>query len=69
MMIEGNPEIKNVFTADVASSLLENPHCLKDKQQRGRKQEYTFTGTPYHAGEKCWVQKKQPKSGVIKCQL
>ena len=32
MMIEGNSEIKNVFPADVASSLWENQCCLKSKQ-------------------------------------
>ena len=32
IMIEGNSEIKNVFTADVASSLRENPYCLKKEQ-------------------------------------
>ena len=31
MMIEGNSEIKNVFPADVASSLWENMYCLKNK--------------------------------------
>ena len=32
MMIEGNSEMKNVFTADGASSLWENPYCSKNKQ-------------------------------------
>ena len=32
MMIEGNSEKKNVFSADVASSLWENMYCLKNKQ-------------------------------------
>ena len=32
MMIEGNSENKNVFSADVASSLWENMYCLKKKQ-------------------------------------
>ena len=31
MMIEGNSEIKNVFPADVASSLWENPVLLKER--------------------------------------
>ena len=31
MMIEGNSEIKNVFLADVASSLWENPVLLKEQ--------------------------------------
>ena len=31
MMIEGNSEIKNVFPADVASSLWENPVLLKEQ--------------------------------------
>ena len=32
MIIDGNSEIKNVLTADVASSLWEKPYCLKKKQ-------------------------------------
>ena len=32
MMIEGNSEIKNVYPADVASSLWENQYCVMIKQ-------------------------------------
>ena len=38
MMIEGNSEIKNVLTADVASSFGENPCSFENKQQSGGKQ-------------------------------
>ena len=50
LMIEGNSEIKNVLTADVASSLQE--------KQIVQKQEISFTRTRCHAWEKLTVQKK-----------
>ena len=37
MMIEANSYIKNVFPADVASSLWETLYCLKNKQQKSTK--------------------------------
>ena len=56
MMIEGNSEIKNVFTADVASSL-ENPYCLKNKQKKWTKARvYVYSDSVLCLG-KCTVQK------------
>ena len=44
MVIEGNSEINNVFTADVASSFWENPCCLKNKQLSGQSKSFRLLG-------------------------
>ena len=47
MMIEGHSEIKNVFPANVTSSLWENLYYRKNKEYSWQKQECTSTWTPY----------------------
>ena len=65
---EGNSEIKNVFTADVASSLWEKPVLLNEQAIKWMKSRvYVYSDSVLCLGKH--VQKMQSKSGIIKCQL
>ena len=60
MMIEGNSEIKNVFPADVASSLWRKPVLLEEQAiKSGQKQECTSARTPCCAWKNSTVHKMQ----------
>ena len=59
MMIEGNSEIKNVFPADVASSLLVKTVLLKEQPTKWTNLECTSIRTPCYAWENSTVQKMQ----------
>ena len=59
MMIERNSEIKNVFPADVTSSLLGKPLLLKEQAKKStRARVYVYSDSVLRLG-KCTVQKMQ----------
>ena len=66
---EGNSYIKNVFLADVASSLWEKHVLLEEQAKKWTKvRVYVYSDSVFCLG-KCTVQKMQSKGGMIKCQL
>ena len=67
MMIEGNSEIKNVFPADVASSLLEKPVLLEEQATRWTKARvYVYSDSVLCLGKQHGPE--DPIERMIKCQ-
>ena len=69
MIIEENSEIKNVFSADIASSLWEKSGLLHDQAMKWRKARVHVYSDSVLCLGKCTVQKMQSKSGMIKCRV
>ena len=69
LVIERNSEIKNVYTADVASSLWEKPVSLKEQAIKWTKSRvYIYSDSVLCLG-KMHGPEEAIKSGIIKCQL